>query len=552
MADASKQVRPVLTVSEDDTNTTFSTDTAIAREFGGTGVSVSTMAALTAELSAMTGTDGATPGVKGLVPAPAGTGTENQSDTYRPLRGDGTFGGGANGVSSLWLTEITGEDGGVRFEILGAASAVSNLWVYGTTSPYYARVGASSTSGVDVDINIEPKGNGRPTHKGDPILQSMRAPRFITANAFDSTFSTVGLTAPTVTTPGASAVTLDDANSTYVTLANVPLTNRLCGVSVPSATKRRLTPDLVVVFRTPLLRSRIWVGLFSADPSAYTDLTAASIKGAGVYYDRNVGAPQTSGAPSNLTIVAVNGTSKTYTRTSGSFILDGFRVGQDAAWSGFANAGNNGTFTVSALSATVMTVTDAGGTMVTESAGASVLCSAPTETFWRATTCDGTTQTETVMTAVPTANAWTSIRISNLGSTWRFSVYNTTTSIWDFVTNITTTLPALSDQLGLFVTNYCIAPVTAARTDVSVDGTANTFTRAAGSWFDEGWRVGDGITTAGFGDGANNLTTNITNLTETVMSVVSTALNNESAGASVTFTSANSTISLSTASLHME
>lgn len=58
-----------------------------------------------------------------------------------------------------------------------------------------------------------------------------------------------------------------------------------------------------------------------------------------------------------VTVAAAGGT---YTRSAGSFITDGFFVGQIIAWTGFLNGGNNATKTITALSATVMTVSNAG------------------------------------------------------------------------------------------------------------------------------------------------------------------------------------------------
>ena len=76
----------------------------------------------------------------------------------------------------------------------------------------------------------------------------------------------------------------------------------------------------------------------------------------------------------SLTNVSVNSTNKTYTRTNGSFINDGFAVGQIITWSGFTNNGNNiSTFAISTLTATIMTLTGATG-LVTEISGATVNC----------------------------------------------------------------------------------------------------------------------------------------------------------------------------------
>lgn len=50
--------------------------------------------------------------------------------------------------------------------------------------------------------------------------------------------------------------------------------------------------------------------------------------------------------------------SKEYTRTVGSFVTEGFAVGQTITVTGFTNAGNNGTKTIATVTATVLTVNE--------------------------------------------------------------------------------------------------------------------------------------------------------------------------------------------------
>jgi len=65
----------------------------------------------------------------------------------------------------------------------------------------------------------------------------------------------------------------------------------------------------------------------------------------------------TSGAQS----IAVGAAGKTFTRASGSYVTDGFAVGDYISTFGFTNSGNNGTFLISAVSATVITCSTATG-----------------------------------------------------------------------------------------------------------------------------------------------------------------------------------------------
>ncbi len=73
----------------------------------------------------------------------------------------------------------------------------------------------------------------------------------------------------------------------------------------------------------------------------------------------------TSGAIS----IAAAAAGKTFTRATGSFVTDGFAVGQTICTYGFTNGGNNSTFVISAVTATVITCSTATG-MVDESSAA--------------------------------------------------------------------------------------------------------------------------------------------------------------------------------------
>lgn len=96
---------------------------------------------------------------------------------------------------------------------------------------------------------------------------------------------------------------------------------------------------------------------------SYDDLLEAALFGRWL--------PATGAQPITLAVsCAVAATGKTFTRASGSFLTDGFAVGDFVIVSGFVNAANNGAFKITALSATVMTLADAlpasGVTLVDE------------------------------------------------------------------------------------------------------------------------------------------------------------------------------------------
>lgn len=75
--------------------------------------------------------------------------------------------------------------------------------------------------------------------------------------------------------------------------------------------------------------------------------------------------------------VAVAASGKTFTRLAGSFLTDGFAVGDYVQWAGFTNAGNNITVKITTLTATVMTCSGATG-LVDETTAFGRFCSTNT------------------------------------------------------------------------------------------------------------------------------------------------------------------------------
>ena len=69
-----------------------------------------------------------------------------------------------------------------------------------------------------------------------------------------------------------------------------------------------------------------------------------------------------------IQVISVDGAAKTFTRATGSFLTDGFAVGQTILTNGFTNAGNNTTLTLSGVTATVLTCSTTTS-LVTELAG---------------------------------------------------------------------------------------------------------------------------------------------------------------------------------------
>lgn len=97
-------------------------------------------------------------------------------------------------------------------------------------------------------------------------------------------------------------------------------------------------------------------------PVAYgaSTLPSISLSGLGITPSTDTYVDVSTGAAN---LAATN--SNTYTRASGSFVTDGFVVGDSIYAENFSNAGNNGTKTVIAVTATVLTVAE---TLTTEAA----------------------------------------------------------------------------------------------------------------------------------------------------------------------------------------
>jgi hypothetical protein len=104
-------------------------------------------------------------------------------------------------------------------------------------------------------------------------------------------------------------------------------------------------------------------------PGSYTDFFEAMLR-------RAFAAGATTGAL--ITVAAAAGPPGTFTRSAGSFITDGFKVGDVVRWTGWTTTGlanNARNYRISALTATVMTVAGVGNeTVAVKAAGDSVTC----------------------------------------------------------------------------------------------------------------------------------------------------------------------------------
>lgn len=107
-------------------------------------------------------------------------------------------------------------------------------------------------------------------------------------------------------------------------------------------------------------------------PGAHSDLFASCIRAA-------FATGATTGAI--VTVTAAAGPPGTFTRAGGSFLTDGFKLGDIVRWTGWATTGtanNNRNYIITALTATVMTVADVHNmitsTVAAKASGDSVTC----------------------------------------------------------------------------------------------------------------------------------------------------------------------------------
>lgn len=107
-----------------------------------------------------------------------------------------------------------------------------------------------------------------------------------------------------------------------------------------------------------------------ASPGTYKLFMASAVR-------KDFVAGSTTGAIVTVTAASTGGATGTFTRSAGSYITDGFRVGDVVRWSGFAGGSavdnNTKNMVITALTASVMTVTTVNGSaVVADAAGDSV------------------------------------------------------------------------------------------------------------------------------------------------------------------------------------
>lgn len=205
---------------------------------------------------------------------------------------------------------------------------------------------------------------------------------------------------------------------------------------------------------------------------------AFGIEGIAVWYDVQVAGPIISGTP-NITAAASD---DSFTRSAGNWITEGFRVGTQFTWTGWSNGANNGTHTITAITATKITC--AGSALVDEgpTAVGTVNMSPVATQFFRAITSNGvavnTTGTFTIASGkihrATGSFIREGVRVGQLLTTSGFAVNGSYHVTAVTATDITTEETLADETPGGSVTLTCAGYT---ETISTIPATANTYTR---------------------------------------------------------------------------
>ncbi len=320
--------------------------------WGGTGVSATDVNDLKDQLGIgtppadATGATDVAAGTAGLVPEPP-AGSQRQA-----LRGDMTH------STELEVTKITDAAGTALFDVYGLGDKGCRSFIAAANaSGNKCRVGAGGLPS-HVDFSIEPKGYGRPDHKGDPLAQTIKPTRRLQAKPYGTDFDVTGLTAPTISTPGAAATTYQDAEGSWVRLYQDASASRAPAmIDFGFCSQRRWDPEVIVSFFGLLPSSRVWIGLFTNSPQGFNHLDDADVK-------TPISAKMTI---SSGTVIPVGGG---FIDSANGFVAAGIRAGDVLTASGFFDSSLNITYNIVSVSPSEIITEPVPA--VDEAAGASV------------------------------------------------------------------------------------------------------------------------------------------------------------------------------------
>jgi len=118
-------------------------------------------------------------------------------------------------------------------------------------------------------------------------------------------------------------------------------------------------------------------------PGSYSDFLGSAVRQAWQ-------SPATTGAITTVTAAVTTGASGTFTRSGGSYLTDGFKIGDVVRWTGWATTGvpnNTHNFLITSLTALIMTGTMLDGVAIgAKAAGDSVTCAVQGKKNWIPTT----------------------------------------------------------------------------------------------------------------------------------------------------------------------
>lgn len=213
------------------------------------------------------------------------------------------------------------------------------------------------------------------------------------------------------------------------------------------------------------------------------------------YFEETMGGTWTPLA-STTGVITIAAAGKTFTRAAGSFITDGFAVGQEIITTNFVTGANNGSFIITAVTALVITCANAAG-LVDEVGPAGV----------------------NIKTAIDV------LKVGNVARSRSFEDRNPTANLYELYNGgvfDSFDLQIVPEKIvtGTFkgLTRDCvIAAVNNASIAVASGG--KTFTCAAGGFLKKGspFAVGMNIITSGFTNAGNNGIFVITAVTDTVI-----------------------------------
>jgi hypothetical protein len=219
--------------------------------------------------------------------------------------------------------------------------------------------------------------------------------------------------------------------------------------------------------------------------------------------------------------------------STGSFITDGYAIGDIVTVSGSANAGNNTTFTVINVAATMMAFTEATTTQAAESSGA--LLTTKTMPIPKIVYLNASPNRE-IAFQNSVAQAATTTRILTFNGTAR-TIIATGTVPRNFITEgfmigdkISVTNTTYNNKVVLTITAVTATLLTLGTTDRLFDETSTTATltvnrikASTGSFITDAWAVGDTVTVVG--TSSNNGTYIVNNVVATALLLTSNVVN---------------------------